>query len=342
VRADIIVIGAGPAGSACAITAAAAGLDVIIVDASPFPRMAPGETLHPGVESLFRKLGVADAVNAAGFPRHAGHIVNWDGDARFVPFGHDDSGPWHGYHAWRATLDALLLARANAVGARARLGCRAIEPLSDEGRRIIGVRTSGGSMRAPIVIDATGRRGWLSRCLNLPRRIASPRLLAAYGYVAAECGSEAQLVADRDGWTWTAAVRRDLVHWTRLDIGARTITRVPPLPVARQGAPLGRSRGANVTWRATNLTAGPGYFVTGDAAAVIDPASSHGVLNALLSGMLAGSLAADIIRRQIPERQAYSAYAAWMNDRFDVETRTLRELYLASPIRDRWLAAASS
>jgi flavin-dependent dehydrogenase len=48
----------------------------------------------------------------------------------------------------------------------------------------------------------------------------------------------------------------------------------------------GGSHGADVTWRALVRPSGIGYYVIGDAAAVLDPACSHGLLKALMSGML--------------------------------------------------------
>ena len=64
------IIGAGPAGCAAAIELARAGKQVVLLETSTFPRHRPGESLHPGVEVIFEKLGVADAVNSAGFVRH--------------------------------------------------------------------------------------------------------------------------------------------------------------------------------------------------------------------------------------------------------------------------------
>jgi flavin-dependent dehydrogenase len=51
-----------------------------------------------------------------------------------------------------------------------------------------------------------------------------------------------------------------------------------------------RRRGADVTWRIISPAAGPGFFLVGDAVAVLDPASSHGVLKALMTGMMAAHL----------------------------------------------------
>jgi 2-polyprenyl-6-methoxyphenol hydroxylase-like FAD-dependent oxidoreductase len=115
---DVLVIGAGPAGCAAAIGSARSGLTTALLERAAFPRDRPGETLHPGVESLFRALGVANRILSRGFLRHDGHWVQWAGPARFEAFGGDASGAWRGFQAPRAELDAMLLERArDAVGA---------------------------------------------------------------------------------------------------------------------------------------------------------------------------------------------------------------------------------
>ena len=53
---DLLIIGAGPAGCAAAISARRRGLTVMMLEASAQPRRVPGETLHPGIEPLFARL----------------------------------------------------------------------------------------------------------------------------------------------------------------------------------------------------------------------------------------------------------------------------------------------
>src|SRR5688572_9625150 len=112
----VVVVGAGPGGGAAAIVAAQAGLRVTLLDAGVAPRERPGETLHPGVEPLFDRLGIGDDVRAAGFVRHAGLSVRWERALTFVPYGADERGAWRGFQAWRATLDAIFERRARALG----------------------------------------------------------------------------------------------------------------------------------------------------------------------------------------------------------------------------------
>src|SRR5689334_22676473 len=123
-EADVVVLGAGPAGSAAAITAAAAGLSVVVIERERFPRPAPGESLHPGVQPLLRQLGVEDEVLAQRFLRHPGHLLRWGGPERFERFGADADGPWLGFQAWRPAFDQILLDRARSLGATVLQPCQ--------------------------------------------------------------------------------------------------------------------------------------------------------------------------------------------------------------------------
>ncbi len=130
--ADVAIAGAGPAGAAAAIACARAGLRVVLLERSALPRERPGETLHPGVEAPLRELGVLERVLDSGFARHPGVWAGWGEAPRFAAYGVDDEGPWHGFQAWRADFDALLVARAIELGAVVHEGCRALAPMQRE------------------------------------------------------------------------------------------------------------------------------------------------------------------------------------------------------------------
>jgi hypothetical protein len=268
-RADVAIVGAGPAGTATAISCLRAGLRVAILERERFPRERPGETLHPGVEPLLRKLGVLERVSRAGFLRHEGIWVRWDiSSPRFVPYGADEDGAWRGFQAWGADLDAILLERARELGAEILQPCRVLDTIV-LGNRVNGIETSRGVVEARFVVDAAGSRHWLARRLGLAIRFLSPRLIARFGYLKGSCpprDSAPAIVADERGWTWTAMVRPNLYHWTRLNLdgGWPESTFVPN--ELHGLAPHGRSRGADVGWRVVEKPAGPGCFVAGDAA----------------------------------------------------------------------------
>jgi flavin-dependent dehydrogenase len=330
---DILILGGGPAGAAAAITAAQRGPHIAILEREVFPRHRPGETLHPGVEPLLRRLGVWDEVERLGFLRHAGTRVAWGEEPRFVPFGADDGGRWLGIQAWRADFDAALLKRARGLGVEILQPCGARRAILDGGR-VVGVETTRGALRAEIVVDAAGGRHWLARELELPIRFESPPLIACYGYReghAPEICDAPAIVADESGWTWMARVRGKLYQWTRLTVSENNLADDRPPAEFSGMRPIGPTRGADVTWRIVPDAAGPGYFAAGDAAAVLDPASSHGVLKALMSGIMTGHLAAAVLAGQADERAAAGEYCRWLTDWFERDLRRLREYYSLFP-----------
>jgi 2-polyprenyl-6-methoxyphenol hydroxylase-like FAD-dependent oxidoreductase len=176
-----------------------------------------------------------------------------------------------------------------------------------------------------------GARHTLARWFGVPMRRYSPTLVVRYGYVAGECPDRDQapcLQADAQGWTWTARVAPRLYQWTRLLVND---TRLPRdwRPAELQGlTPQGHTRGADVTWRIAARTAGPGFFLVGDAAAVLDPASSHGVLRAMMSGIMAAHLATLAIKQPQREPEVSAAYHAWLSDWFAHDVGMLKAAYM--------------
>src|SRR5438046_7602251 len=156
---DLVVIGAGPAGCAAAISAAQIGLRVLLVERLAFPRHRPGETLPPGVEPLLRQLGVWDEIESAGFIRHPGQQVAWAGESKFSSFGGTEEDPWLGFQAWRPVLDAILLRHAAAVGVEVWQPCSAVSSVMRDGR-VMGVVTVRGELRVSYVVIDTGGGGW--------------------------------------------------------------------------------------------------------------------------------------------------------------------------------------
>jgi flavin-dependent dehydrogenase len=301
---DVAIIGGGPAGGAAAITAAKEGLSVVLFEALPFPRFRPGEALHPGVEPLLRQLGVWDDVLASGPMRHYGHEVEGIDGVQFFAFGGSQETPWTGLQINRAVLDRLLLQRAAVMSVDVVQPARA-KIITNDGR-IVGVQQNGSFQPAAYVIDASGGAQAARRSLYLATHYLSPQLVANYGYHAVDEGealSEPRLSVDRRGWRWQAKVEKGRIQWVEMSFRRREAP-------ARSRSPDHRS--ADVTWRLLPTPAGPGYFVAGDAAATLDPACSHGVLRALMSGIYASHLIARITRKELAEASAHAAYASWL------------------------------
>ena len=336
---DVIVVGGGPAGCAAAIRCAQFGLKVILIESKPFPRTHPGETLHPGIEPLLKQLGVLEPVLAAGFLRHQGNWVQWSAKNEFVPFGEDDSGAWLGFQAWRADFDAILLNRVKAIGIKVIQPCRASRLVMD-GCRVTGVETSLGTFWAAKIIDAAGDHHWLAQQLGLQIQYHSPRLIAYYGYVTGECtvrDHAPAIAADSCGWTWTAKVRLQLYQWTRLSFVEQKIAK-DWLPNEFLGLKIYQAmRVANVTWRIVSQPAGYSYFLVGDAAMVLDPTSSHGVLKAIMSGIWVSHSIASELLGNLTEQQAIDHYCLWIHNWFRHDVKNLSSLIAKLPSPPFWI-----
>jgi flavin-dependent dehydrogenase len=324
IDADVVVVGGGPAGAAAAIACATRGKHVVLIERDLFTGERPGETLHPGVEPLLTQLGIAHGLPSVIGARHHGIWIEWGGPARFAPFGHDDSGPWSGFQVWRAHFDALLLARARELGVDVRQPAKATG-LVQSG----GVTTDFGIVSSRMLVDASGRSRWLGRLLGVSSPARSPRLHARYGYAEGSCPSRdtaPALFGDASGWIWTARVRPGTYQWTRVCLDR------PPdgewVPQEFRGLrPTAGPRGADVTWRMATETARPGWFMVGDCAATLDPTSSHGVLKALMSGMMAGHLIAGVLDGRAPADEAAQAYHAWIAGWFRTDAERLTSFY---------------
>jgi len=144
VRTDVLVVGAGPAGSAAAAWAAQAGYDVLLADAAVFPRdKTCGDGLTPRAIGELQRLGLEDWLRA--------HTVNQG--LRAHGFGQTLLLPWPGgtLPAWgsavaRTELDDHLRTTAIKAGAEAVDGARAVGVRMD-GDRVAAVELVRGSAR---------------------------------------------------------------------------------------------------------------------------------------------------------------------------------------------------
>ena len=278
---------------------------------------APGETLHPGIEPLFRTLGLGGELAAMDFHRHAGVWREWDAGIDFMPYGGDAAGPWLGFQAERSRLHALLRSTAVDLGARLLRPCAARKPLLDRGR-VIGVAGGDQVYLARWTLDATGRRAWLAQALGLRPRWCSPPLDLRFGWREVRASDHADPVirARPLGWDWQAPIGSHRLAWVAL--------RIPESPAAQM-------RRSHFAWRIHDAAAGPGYFLLGDAAAWLDPMSAHGVLHAMMCAMLAIHLVAACREGQLAEQLAAADHRAWCRDRFEQDAAVLRALYARHP-----------
>jgi len=330
---DVLVAGAGPAGCAAAIRAATHGLRVALIEKARFPRDLPGEALHPDVDHLFAELGVAQALATANFISYPGWIEERSGERSFVSFG-GQSGLRFGHQAWRSELDSILLAQAGRAGVMVLQPAR-IGKLLTTTSGVAGLEVNGEPWYCRHLVEASGATRWLARSLRLRVQDFSPRLVARYAYLWGDCalGVIPEFREHACGWTWLARVRKDCCQCVQLALA-------PPAPPPPSDFVAGkiRFRGADVTWRLVRECAGSGYFLCGDAAAVLDPAASSGVARALASGLKAADLIAQVATNRMDSLAAEAAYRQWCAQQFIQQARQLALRYAELEEPPLWIA----
>jgi len=211
-RAEVVVIGGGPAGAVAALTLARSGVMVVLLDAGVKRYPPVGETLPPAIRPALDRLGLRTAMSAEGHLPSAGSWSAWGGAE---PWGHDQifNRFGHGWHIDRRRFDALLREAARSAGARVVIGASVVssDRLAGGGFRIC--LEDGAEITASIVIDASGRSACFARQRNVKRR-ALDRMVALVGYVVRRGDAEAEpaatlVEATAEGWWYSAPLPQD-------------------------------------------------------------------------------------------------------------------------------------
>lgn len=345
-RCDVLVVGAGPAGSAAAITLARAGLDVVLVDQHTFPRdKVCGDGLIPDAHNALRKLGVLDAVMAvARSSTHVGCIgprggrVDVPGTLAVLP---------------RKQLDEILCRAAVAAGARMHAPLRFVATI-EEGGAVVGATLQHAGIsreiRAGWVLLATGAVPQALLAAGMSDR-HTPSGVALRGYVRnpALAGriDKLEVVWHRalsPGYGWIFPCRDGVFNigvgiadshdehrngkLTKREGNLREVfdafTRLyaPARDVMQGGEWVGPLKGAPLrcTLEGARFSR-PGLLVTGEAAGSTYSFTGEGIGKALETGMLAAEAVAAGRAQGQPDAQVRSAYEAALRalkPRFDL------------------------
>ncbi|MFD3519873.1 geranylgeranyl reductase family protein [Streptomyces sp. NPDC058653] len=327
-QAQVIVVGAGPAGSTAALYLARAGVDVLLLEKGTFPRdKVCGDGLTPRAVHQLVRMGVD--IDAPGWQRNKG--MRWICEGRQVHIDWPSSGshPDFGLTRTRHDFDDILARQAVSAGARLRLDTKATGPLTDSRGRIVGVSATTGPDRqprtyhAPLVIAADGASARTALAMGLERDRGMPIATAARRYYRSDVRTHdpyLELWADlrcsrtgRDlpGYGWIFPLGDGRVN---VGLGA--------LPHRRHGAvdlratmdewllrlPQDwglREENADSPLRSAALPMGfnrrpqyrRGLLLVGDSAGMISPWSGEGIVQAMEAGEVAAETVALALHR---------------------------------------------
>ena len=301
---DVVVVGAGPAGTAAAITAVEHGLDVVCVDKAQFPRdKTCGDGLTANALRLLERLGVSTADLAATDPAFVRETVLVSPSGRRVRL----PLPTDGVHAAvvrRRALDAALVGVARRRGVEIREG-KAVEHVKQDDDGVELTLGDGSVLTARFVIAADGHWSSVRRALepDAPRDLGEWHAVRQYFEGVDE--QRLWVVFERDllpGYAWVfplpggranvgyGVLRSDGRSGRELkdlwpDLLARPVLREILGPRARASEPV-RAWPIPARYDRARLAHGRVRFA-GDAAGVVDPMTGEGIAQAIETGMLA-------------------------------------------------------
>lgn len=323
VDSDVLIIGAGPAGTVAAALLADAGHRVHLVEKQHFPRFAIGESLLPQCMEYLERAGLLEAVQAAGFQRKDGAAFAWGERRAQFEFADKFSAGWsHTYQVERDRFDALLADQVRERGVPIEFGT-AVTGFHPGNNGVLATLTDehGGErpFRARFALDASGFGRVLPRLLGLEKSsgFAARRALFTHiddGIDDPRFDRDKILITvhqeDPRAWFWLIpfpggraslglVAPDDFFAGLPEDNDAALDTAVAGETGLRHL--LGRARRRFPTRRNTGFAAavtanhGPGYALLGNAADFLDPVFSSGVTIAMHSAVLA----ADTLDRQL-------------------------------------------
>jgi flavin-dependent dehydrogenase len=325
---DVMVVGAGPAGSVVAGLLAGMGFGVVVVDRAVFPRSKPcGESVNPGAVRALERLGLLDAVLRAQPSKIDGWVIRSDGGSAAVGAYGSDVGP--GFGIARSTLDHLIMCHARHRGATVLEGCR-VEDVSQSPGAGVTVQVRGPEgrwvCRPRVLVGADGLRSVVARRLGLTAPIPGLRKMSLTCHVTGRGPARrhgvlhqgvdstvgtAPIDAAESTWNVTVVVNSDRrgrevaqapLEFFRREVARSAVGWDGDLEVVR-----GPWASGPFDWPARGVSEGD-VLLVGDAAGYYDPFTGQGIHQALRSAELAVPAIAEALHDPRGRERAFQNY----------------------------------